>query len=167
MTFHNVQLSWKFHLFNYRKYPWQWHDTPHVRWQLKLVVKLIIVAQFVPLDVEPIWELTVVSEYIGRRSNHPKQSPGLYVGLGGWERFIYLVISYQPWGASRLIANSLKLRIIFCMSVIHFANIENYYSELRITRSLIQWNPFIGTTVGTDRSGPIRGVVLLEGLKSH
>ena len=32
---------------------------------------------------------------------------------------------------------------------------------------LIQWNPFIGTTVGTDRSGPIRWVVLLEGLKSH
>ena len=31
----------------------------------------------------------------------------------------------------------------------------------------IQWNPFIGTTVGTDRSGPIREVVLLEGLKSH
>ena len=25
-----------------------------------------------------------------------------------------------------------------------------------------QWNPFIGTTVGTDRSGPIRGVVLLD-----
>ena len=27
----------------------------------------------------------------------------------------------------------------------------------------IQWNPFIGTTVGTDESGPIRWVVLLMG----
>ena len=27
----------------------------------------------------------------------------------------------------------------------------------------VQWNPFIGTSVGTEGSGPIRGVVLVKG----
>ena len=40
-------------------------------------------------------------------------------------------------------------------------------SRIEINGIVIQWNPFIGTTVGTDRTGPIIGVVLLEGLKSH
>ena len=33
-----------------------------------------------------------------------------------------------------------------------------YFQEIEL-----QWNPFIGTTVGTEGSGPIRGVVLLKG----
>ena len=41
------------------------------------------------------------------------------------------------------------------------------HARLVVLLLVVQWNPYIGTTVGTEGSGPIGGVVLLEGLKSH
>ena len=52
-----------------------------------------------------------------------------------------------------------------CRSKLVFRRFQVFIPHVsRLTlEAIIQWNPFIGTTVGTEGNGPIRGVVLLKG----